>query len=124
MGPEELSEMISKWKDLEEQIKNANQALRVIKQEEKKYRDVIIKELVDKGVGTCNLSHGEKLNCVQTNRKQTLNKQYLKDILTRIFKERQNEINSLNPEQKSEKLTDIILESRESILGYNLKLKK
>ena len=126
MDPQTLTSLITEWKEMDDQIKEANKALRGLKQEEKKRRDIIIEYLIKNDIGTCNLGGSQKLHCVKTDRKQGINKDYLLktvvDFVTSSFNNA--DFNNLSQDEKAAAIVQHILENRESKSSYNLKVSK
>lgn len=81
---EELSNSVSKLVELNKQITEANEDIKVLRQAEKALKLQVKKLMLDNGLDVVNLKKG-KISVRRSSRKQGLNKASVKDGLTTYF---------------------------------------
>ncbi len=81
---DELSNSVSKLVELNKQITEANEDIKVLRQAEKALKLQVKKLMLDNGLDVVNLKKG-KISVRRSSRKQGLNKASVKDGLTTYF---------------------------------------
>ena len=81
---DELSNSVSKLVELNKQIKEANEDIKVLRQAEKALKLQVKKLMMDNGLDVVNLKKG-KISVRRSSRKQGLNKASVKEGLTTYF---------------------------------------
>ena len=81
---DELSNSVSKLVELNQQITEANEDIKVLRQAEKALKLQVKKLMLDNGLDVVNLKKG-KISVRRSSRKQGLNKASVKDGLTTYF---------------------------------------
>ena len=114
--PENLKEFksqVKEWLELNKEIAEYDKKSRELKKRRKELEPVITHFMTDYKVGELNTESG-KVKCCERNTKKGLNKHNIRDNLSSI----------LNDDLLIEKAMDKILENRDTITSYKLRIVK
>ena len=110
-----LISKIKSWLEIEQQISNLSAQLRELRKQKKDLNLDLVDVMKTNEIDCFDCNSG-KLMYTKTNVKQSINKKYLHDILSKYYQEQDNE--------EADKICNYILDNRDVKVRENIKLKK
>lgn len=115
-----FEDSVREYVKLENQLKEANQALKVLKDSKTTLGKGIIKHMIQNNIDSCRLPGGGSLALKTTVQLGSINKEYIQETLKEFYKQPQPS----DAEALAERTADALMTNRETKDNHTLKLLK